>query len=123
MRLDRLLSIAVLLSAPVPISAVHAQPISLHVRTAGDLADMCTADPKSPTGPARLNYCSGFAQGAVDVRLRDAGDKKPFCITSGVRRDVTLREFASWVRSDPSRRSEDALSSLFQFLGERFPCK
>jgi hypothetical protein len=123
MRLVRLLWVALLLSAPMPITAAHAQPISLHVRTAGDLADMCSADPKTPTGPARLNYCSGFAQGAVDVRLHDAGDKKPFCITSGVRREVTLHEFASWVRSDPSRRSDDALSSLFRFLGERFPCQ
>jgi hypothetical protein len=123
MRPLALLVVSALLGVPTLTATAHAQPISLHIRTAGDMADMCSADPRSPTGPARLNYCSGFAQGAVDVRLRVAGDKKPFCITPGTKREVTLREFAGWVKAAPSRRSDDALNALFRFLAERFPCK
>lgn len=116
-----LLAAAALLA--VPLSAAPAQPLQLHVRTAGDLAEMCSANPRAPTGAARLNYCDGFAQGAVDVEFRHAGAKRPFCFPPNTRREVTLHEFARWVRAEPSRASEDAISGLFQFLAERYPCR
>jgi len=115
---------AALIVAPLSIGPAHAQPaVSLHARTAADLAGLCTANPRDATGPARLNYCDGFAQGAVDVELRHAGATKPFCITPGTKREVTLHEFASWVRAVPSRESDEASSALFHFLAERYPCK
>jgi hypothetical protein len=113
----------VIVAALLAAGSAHAQPVSLHVRTAGDLAEMCAANPHEPTGPARLNYCSGFAQGAVDVEFRHAGEHKPFCIPPNARREVTLHEFAEWVRASPSRRAEDAIAGLFRFLAERFPCR
>src|SRR5665213_2274116 len=97
------LAAAVLIIAQLGIGSARAQQVSLHVRTAGDLAEICTANPREPGGPARLNYCSGFAQGAVDVELRHAGGTKPFCIAPGTKREVTLHEFAGWVRAVPSR--------------------
>lgn len=115
-----LLAAAVLLA--VPLSAARAQPLQLHARTAGELAEMCSANPRAPTGPAQLNYCDGFAQGAVDVEFRHAGAHRPFCFPPNMRRDVTLHEFAHWVRMEPSRASENAVSGLFQFLAERYPC-
>jgi hypothetical protein len=124
MKPTTLLAATILIVAPLGIGTARAQPaISLHVRTAVDLAEMCTASPREPGGPARLNYCSGFAQGAVDVELRHAGGTKPFCITPGTKREVTLREFASWVRAVPSRGADEASSGLFRFLAERYPCK
>lgn len=122
MKLPILLT-AALLAAPLAVRTAHAQAVSLHARTAGDLAEMCGADPRSPTGPAKLNYCSGFAQGAVDVEFRHAGATKPFCIPPNVKREVTLREFANWVRAIPAHASEDAVGGLFRFLAERYPCK
>jgi hypothetical protein len=109
--------------AALSIGTAHAQAVSLHARTAADLAELCSASPRESTGPARLNYCDGFAQGAVDVELRHAGTTKPFCIPAGTKREVTLHEFATWVRAVPSRESDDATSGLFHFLAERYPCK
>lgn len=117
-----LLAAAALLAAPPSIGPAHAQAISLHVRTAGDLAEMCSAIPRDLNGAARLNYCSGFAQGAVDVELRHA-TPKPFCIPPGTTREVTLHAFASWVRAVPSRASDEATSGLFHFLAAQYPCK
>ncbi len=106
------------------VGTARAQPaVSLHARTAGDLAAMCSASPRESTGPAQLNYCSGFAQGAVDVELSHAGATKPFCITPGTKREVTLREFAGWVRATPSRGSDTATAGLFRYLAEKYPCK
>src|ERR1700722_4457008 len=105
---------AMLIAVPLGIGTARAQQaVSLHVRTAGDLAEMCTANPREPTGLAQLNYCSGFAQGAVDVEFGHAGSKKPFCPPPSVKREVTLREFAGWVRAVPSRASDNPTSGLF----------
>jgi hypothetical protein len=114
---------ALLAAAPLSIGPARAQAVSLHVRSAGDLAEMCGASPNEPTGAARLNYCSGFAQGVVDLDLRHAGGKKPFCFPPDIKREVTLHEFASWVRAVPSRGSEEATSELLRYLAERYPCK
>jgi Rap1a immunity proteins len=105
-------------------SARAALPIDLKVRTAGDLAALCASDPNSPAADAKINFCHGFAQGAVDDRLRMAADKKPFCFPNPTpTRTATMREFVGWVRSSPANRDLPALDGLFKFFGERFPCK
>ena len=101
-----------------------AQPIILQARTAGDLAALCAADPNSAGADAKINFCNGFAQGSVDVRMHVAADKKPFCFPSPTpNRSATMREFVAWVRSTPANRDMPVLDGLFKFLGERFPCK
>jgi hypothetical protein len=108
-----------LLAAPVRA----AEPINLNVHSAGDLAALCAADPRSAGADAKINFCHGFAQGAVDDRLHVAADKKLFCFpdpTPG--RTVTMREFVGWVRGTPANRDLPVLDGLFKFLGQRFPC-
>jgi len=105
-------------------SAYAAQPISLRANTAGELAENCGVNPREPAADARINFCVGFAQGAIDVELAHAADKKPFCIPKpGPSRETTMSEFASWVKSIPERRSMPAAPGLFKFMEERFPCK
>jgi hypothetical protein len=122
MKATTLLATALLLATSLSTGPAHAQAPGPHVRTAGDLAALCGSDPREPGGAARVNYCDGFAQGAVDVELRHA-TTKPFCIPPGTKREVTLHEFATWARAEPSRASDDATSGLFHFLAERYPCK
>ena len=106
----------------LPAQAQHAT--DLHARTAGDLADLCSANPRDQLGDARINYCHGFAQGVVDVLLQHAGDKKPFCFPSPApSRMATLAQFVDWVHATPAHRTEGAVDGLTQFLGERYPCK
>jgi hypothetical protein len=101
-----------------------AAPITLQARTAGDLAALCASDPTSAGADAKINFCHGFAQGAVDDRLRLSADKKPFCFPSPApSRTSTMREFVAWVRASPSNRDMPVLDGLFKFLGDRFPCK
>jgi hypothetical protein len=96
----------------------------IRARTAGDLADLCGANPRDPQGDAKINYCHGFAQGAVDVALKQTGDKKPFCFPSPTpTRSATLTEFVNWARALPAHRTVSAVDGLMQFLGERYPCK
>jgi hypothetical protein len=100
------------------------RPFNAQARTANDLADLCAANPKDSQGDAKINFCHGYAQGAIAVELRNAGDKKPFCFPSPTpSRSATIGEFVSWVRSLPEHRNETALDGLFKFLAERYPCK
>ena len=101
-----------------------AQPIVLHARTAGDLAALCAATPGSEGADAKINYCHGFAQGAVDERMHSSPEKKTFCFPNPTpTRSQTMREFVNWVRVAPPNRDMPVLEGLFKFLGERFPCK
>jgi len=111
---------SVLLALPA-----HAQrPVSIQAHTAGDLAELCSANPRDPMGDARINFCHGFTQGAITAELRHAGGRKPFCFPSPApSRSATLGEFANWVRAMPDRMTLPAVDGFFQFLGERYPCK
>ncbi len=116
-----LLAVTVCLVSPL---AAHGQrPISLHVRTAGDLAELCGANPHDAGSDAKINYCHGFAQGVVDVELMKAGDKKPFCFpTPAPSRTATMAQFIEWTH-DSSHRGEGAVDGLMHFLADRYPCK
>ena len=101
-----------------------AEGIELHARTSGELADLCGAKPGTAGADAKINFCHGFAQGAVAVRLRTAGDKKPFCFPTPMpSRTTTMTEFAAWVKGVPANRDIPSLDGLFKYFGERFPCK
>jgi hypothetical protein len=108
----------------LPLSAHAQRAISLHARTAGELAELCGANPREAGADAKINYCHGFTQGVVDVELMKAGDKKPFCWPNPPpTRDATLAQFVDWVRALPAHRSEGSVDGLMQFLAERYPCK
>ena len=122
--MKRLLPVMVLGTSLLGASVWAAQPIVLHAKTAGELAALCAADPASAGADAKINYCHGFAQGAIDDRLHMASDKKPFCWpTPTPTRTATMTEFVNWTRALPANRDMPVLDGLFKFLGERFPCK
>jgi hypothetical protein len=116
--------LGLLASAAIAFSAWSAEGISIRTNTAGELADTCGVNPRQPAADARINFCRGFAQGAIDVELHHAGDKKPFCFpTPSPSRAETMGQFVNWVRAMPDRRSLPSDEGLFKFLAERFPCK
>jgi hypothetical protein len=121
----KFLAPSVALTAMLIALPVQAQrSLSIQARTAGDLADLCAANPKDAQGDAKINFCHGFAQGAITVELRRSEGKKPFCIPSPApNRTTTMNEFVGWVRSMPDHKGVPAADGLFQFLGGRFPCK
>jgi hypothetical protein len=117
-------ALAAVLLLPAAGRAAPPPAVTLQARTAGDLAELCAANPADALGAVRASFCHGFAQGAIDDAFRRTGDKKPFCFpTPTPSRNATLGEFVSWVRAMPDRRNQPALEGLFQFMAERFPCK
>jgi hypothetical protein len=122
--MKRLFGLA-LVAAILPLSiATAAEPVSIRTKTAGELAEACGTNPREPAADAKINFCRGFAQGAIDVELQHAGEKKPFCFPNpSPTRAATMSEFVGWVRSMPDRREMPSTQALFRFLAERFPCK
>ena len=115
---------ALLTATLVTSGAWAVQPIAIRANTAGDLAEDCGVGPREPAADAKINFCVGFAQGAIDVELHHAGERKPFCIPRpGPTREATMSEFVGWVHAIPERRSMPAAEGLFKFMAERFPCK
>jgi len=125
MKLTRLAAAALFALAPcVTYAAVTESDFG--AKTTSDLVDLCSADPKEPMGTAALNFCHGFAQGAVSVEMEEAAATKRaklFCFpTPAPTRTATIAEFVTWARANPSHLSERAADGLFGFLRERFPC-
>jgi len=117
--MSRLAFLAALSFAALAVPAHAQRNVALHARTAGELAQLCTASPEQPARDAKINYCHGFAQGVVDVEQMHG---MRFCIPKGTSRDATLAEFARWVGADPQRHSANAVTGLTQFLTEHYPC-
>jgi hypothetical protein len=109
------------LAAP-PTITPKAAPVSVNVRTAGDLADACTIKPANRSDFARLNFCNGFAQGVLQTNQQSQNGTK-ICIPSpSPKRSETMIEFARWIRADTSRKDDLASTAFLQFMAGRFPC-
>jgi hypothetical protein len=95
-------------------------------RTTGDLVELCAATPDSAVGTAAVNFCDGYAQGAVSVEMQNLAafrGPKLFCMPNPPpSRDEALNEFVKWARASPDRLAQQPADGLFRFLGERYPC-
>ena len=94
--------------------------------TTGDLVELCTATPDNPIGTAAINFCEGFAQGAVLVEMQNQAafrGPKLFCMPNPPpSRIQALNDFVNWARSSPDRLAQSSTDGLFRFLSERYPC-
>jgi hypothetical protein len=128
----RLIPILMICLAIGYVSPIHAAPpskppmptatVSVTIRSAGDLADACTVAPTSRVNFARLNFCNGFAQGILQTNGQNPNGTKICFPNPPPKRSDTMREFASWVRADVSRKDDLASGAFLQFMAGRFPC-
>jgi hypothetical protein len=95
-------------------------------RTTGDLVELCTATPDNGIGTAAVNFCDGFAEGAVAVELQNQAairGAKLFCMPDPPpSRNQAVSEFVAWARSSPDRLAQSSTDGFFRFLSERYPC-
>jgi hypothetical protein len=109
-------------AAPTRAAKAPPAPVSVNIRTAGDLADACTTRPTDRASFARLNFCNGFAQGVLQTDRQSPSGTKICLPDPSPKRSETMREFAGWVRADVSRRDEVASVAFLRFMAGRFPC-
>ncbi len=97
-------------------------PLNISIRTAGDLADACTVRPTNQVTLTRLNFCNGFAQGVLQTNSQNQSGTRICIPNPSPKRSDTMKEFASWVRADPSRKDEVASVAFLRFMAGRFRC-
>ena len=109
-----------------PFAAHAATEANFGARTTGDLVELCEATPDNAIGTAAVNFCEGFAQGAVSVEMQNMAafrGPKSFCLPNPPpSRNEALSEFVKWARVSPDRMSATSTDGLFRFLSERYPC-
>ena len=109
-----------------PRTGYAATEANFGARTTGDLVELCTAAPDNAIGTAAVNFCQGFALGAVLVEMQNMAafrGPKLFCMPNPPpSRNEALSEFVNWARVSPDRLSTSSTDGLFKFLGERYPC-
>jgi Rap1a immunity proteins len=96
-------------------------------RTTGDLVALCGAGKDDPLMTAAVNFCQGFAEGAVEVALGYESmarqNRKPFCLpTPGPSHNEALAQFAAWANAEPKRLDEPPGVGLIRFLVHQYPC-
>ena len=113
----------VLLAPCAPHAATDA---NFGASTTGDLVELCTATPDNAIGMAAVNFCEGFAQGAVSVEMQNMAafrGAKLFCMPNPPpTRNEALSEFVKWARASSDRMAATSTDGLFRFLSERYPC-
>ena len=126
MRLMLIFCLATGYASPIYAAAPTKPPtpaaISINIRSAGDLADACTVPSTSKTNFARLNFCNGFAQGILQTNGQNPNGTKICLPSPSPKRSETMKEFASWVRADISRKDDLASVAFLRFMAGRFPC-
>ena len=96
-------------------------------RTTGDLIALCSAGKDDPLMTAAVNFCNGFAEGAVELALGyetvARKDRQPFCLpTPKPSHNEAVAQFAAWANADPKRLEEPPAVGLVRFLAHQYPC-
>ena len=108
--------------AATSVQSPTAPPVSVNIRTAGDLAEACTVTPTSKASFARLNFCNGFAQGILQTNTQNSNGTKICMPNPSPKRSETMKEFATWVRADVSRKDDLASVAFLRFMAGKFRC-
>ena len=99
---------------------------NFNLTSTADLVELCDAKPDNTMGVAALNFCYGFAQGAVVTEMQNMGDRAQpnlFCLPNPLpRRSDSIGGFVQWARASPDRMSDGPTNSLIRFLADRYPC-
>ena len=125
----RVLTVGAAMAFGLPLSTSHAVVTrdNFPPKTTADLVALCTAQQQDPLAAAAVNFCQGFAEGAVEIALSYSAagsqSRRPFCLpTPAPSLDHAASDFASWAGSDPSRLQQPAAVGLVKYLVDRYPC-
>ena len=117
----------VVLMAGATIASAAVTESQFPPRTVRDLIEICApAKEEDPMMTAAINYCHGFAEGAVLVEEAHEGQRdarKLFCLPSPRPASGSeITKFIAWANALPSRLDEPAIDGMFIYLAETYPC-
>jgi hypothetical protein len=116
----------VVLMAGTTIASAAVTESQFPPRTVRDLIEICAPAKEDPMMTAAINYCHGFAEGAVIVEEAHEGQRdvrKLFCLPSPRPASGSeITKFIAWANAMPSRLDEPAIDGMFIYLAETYPC-
>jgi hypothetical protein len=124
----RLLAMAlgVSITAGATIASAAVTQSQFPPRTVRDLIVICAPAADDPMMTAAINYCQGFAQGAVAVEEAHEDHRdvpKLFCLPSPRPAEGSeIGKFIAWANALPSRLDDPAIDGMFVYLAETYPC-
>jgi hypothetical protein len=120
------IAVGVALIVGATIASANVTESQFPPRTLRDLIDICAPAKEDPMMTAAINYCHGFAQGAVAVEEAHGGHRdvrKLFCLPSPPPPSGSeITRFIAWANALPSRLDEPAIDGMFIYLAETYPC-
>jgi acyl-coenzyme A synthetase/AMP-(fatty) acid ligase len=115
-----------LLAAAATGAAAAVTEAQFPPRTVADLIAICGAARDDPLMTAAVNFCHGYAEGAVDVEEAheaQPGVRKLFCLpTPRPPRGSALASFIVWANERPARLAMPAIDGMFIYLAGKYPC-
>jgi len=120
------MALGVTLAAGATIASAAVTESEFPPRTVRDLIEICAPAKEDPMMTGAINYCHGFAQGAVLVEEAHEGQpsaRKLFCLPSPQPAEGSeITKFIAWANALPSRLDEPAIDGMFIYLAETYPC-
>ena len=121
-----LAAVAAIAMAGVSAASAAVMESEFPPKTVRDLISICAPAKDDPMMTGAINYCHGYAEGAVVVELAHASQKrgrKLFCLpTPAPASDAELTSFIAWANAEPSRLDQPAVDGMFVYLAQRYPC-
>ncbi len=111
--------------AAVPAASAAITDSLFPPRTVRDLIALCAPPQDDPRLTGAINYCHGYAEGAVVVEMAHTakGNRKLFCLPNPPPDSGSeLGQFITWANAEPSRLDEPAVDGMFLFLAQQHPC-
>jgi Ssp1 endopeptidase immunity protein Rap1a len=110
----------------IPLAKAALTEAQFPPKTVQDLIAICSPARDDPMMTASINYCHGYAEGAVIVEMahaRQPHGRKLFCLPDPPPSSGTeLGNFISWANEDPSRLQQPAVDGMFLYLAQKYPC-
>jgi hypothetical protein len=113
---------AALLSASAHAAA---PPDHFRVRTAGDLAKVCSTPSSDPDAVSAIAFCHGVLTGAYGYfeAATPAADRFVCVPNPSPTRSQVANGFVAWLKARPNLANDGAIDALFRYAAEAFPCK
>lgn len=122
LKLAAVASVGALLGLAAPALAADEQ--DFEARTTAQLLSLCSTPPGDPTYAQSLQFCNGFAAGALSYHraTRRPGAAPDYCGLP-VSRQEAVDRFVAWARANPRFAGDNPANTLFRFLDANYACR
>ncbi len=126
MRFRAFALVAVLIAAGASAASAAVSESQVPPHTVADLIAICAPAKDDPLMTAAVNFCQGYAEGAVvveEAHEAQRGGRKLFCLpTPRPPRGPELASFIAWANERPARLDMPAIDGMFIYLAGKYPC-